>query len=1325
MVTRILICLLITVLNIAVTKGAVLPYQFQFRHYSIENGMSSNTVSDILQDSKGYIWMATDGGLNCFDGTTFMFFQKGNPYYPELQTNLIQTLCEVSQDELWFGTDYGVYIYNQKKDEITAFRPKTADGIDINAWIDHIVCDKNGCVWIASRGQGVFCYNLQSEQLTRYAFPQNDSVILRFLCDRKGNLWASSRKGLYKLNRDSNRFQAFPLQGVEDEYLYTMALLEDESGNIWAGTWEKGIWKINPKTGETARYLTPQDGKGAFHIHSMASYTPDMLFIGSDDGLTVFNLTTEESTPYAHYGEETVALSGKFIYPILKDREGGVWLGTFYNGVNYLPPYSGQFEGYSLSDENPLFQGKIISRFCEDKNGKIWVASDDGGLNCFSPATRKFEDFRGRKTFANDNIHGLYADGDELWIGTYTKHVRVLNLKTGVIKDYNGHGEESINVYTLFKDSKGRIWTGTLDSFCRYDRENDRFICIKNIGALVIDITEDAQGNLWIATQGQGLFCYLPETDQWRLYAGKEGLESPTVNHLCTDRKGNLWVATAEGLYLYQPNKDYFVRQLLSIPNECINAIIEEKGCLWLTTAKGLVKYVPGEGTKQVFTRSDGLQSEAFISASALKSKSGDIYVGSINGFNRFVPDKLKQNAQPPAVVLTGLEIFNHAIKPEKDGILPASLDRLDEIHLSYKDNVITLKYAALSYCTPQKNQYAYKLEGFDKDWNYVGSQNSTTYTNLPAGTYTFRVKASNNDNVWNEEGTSIRIVIHPPFYLSLPFKVTYFLLFFLALGLFIRYIMRRSDKKHAKAIDELNIRKEKEMHEAKIKFFTMIAHEIRTPVSLIIGPLEKVMQSTPNLPAEVRKDLDIIDRNSQRLLFLVNQLLDFRKVEQNEMKMRFVSQNIKDIMEAVCERFRPSMEQHGVTFTVTYPNDGFRADIDREAVTKVLSNLLTNANKYTHSRIDITFESQPKQQTFSICVTDDGKGMKPEELKLIFQPFYQAADNKPGTGIGLSIVKGIVEAHHGRIEMKSDSGKGSSFRVILPVKQANAETDESAQTNGCDLPEDILPEQSGGQSNRKLPVILIAEDNEDMARFLSDSLQPNYTVITVGDGAEAMERLKEQEVSLIVSDWMMPNMDGVEFCKAVRSDQLTNHIPFILLTAKTDNASKTEGMNCGADAYIEKPFSLQYLEACIKNLLDLRMQLRKKFSSMPTVPISSIARNQEDEKFLTRMNQLIEENLDSPNLSIDFLAEQLYISRSALFAKIKGLANLTPNEMIQLIRLKKAASLLLENKYHISEVSYMVGFNNPSYFSKCFQKQFGMTPGKFIESYKEKAENQ
>lgn len=1304
---------------------AILPTQFHFRHYNIENGISSNNISSILQDQKGFIWISTDNGLSRFDGNQFTFYQKSNPLYSNLHANSINTICETTDKELWLGTDNGVFIYNQVKDTFTPFVKQTSDKTSITSWITHIIQDKAGNIWIATHKQGIFLFNTQTDKLTQFEIPQNDNIVTRILNDEQNNIWLSGPYQLCKLNKVNNTFETYAIE-EKTESIYSMALWEDSSNHIWIGTWDKGLWKLDPRTKQVEKYLTGEKGKGILHIHSILEYSPELLLIGSDDGLTIFNPVTHESFLYDNYGDSEKSLSDKFIYPILKDREGGVWIGTYYNGISYLPPYCGQFNGYSESSDIPYFNSRIISRFCEDENGNIWIASDDSGLSCFNPSTMQFIDFNGREKLNKHNLHALCIVGKDLWIGTYGDGIQVLNAQTGKIKNYNTtNGLDENSIYSIFKDSQGQIWTGSMNGICQYDAQKQRFTLIKYLEALVIEIAEDAKGNFWIATQGKGLFRYSPQKNkEWEKYGLEKGFNSLTVNHLCINKDNEIWVATSEGLYLYNPLKDVFTYQPLRHPNECINAILEGEDCLWLTTAKGLVKYTPATQETQIFTKSDGLQSEAFIMASALKTRNGEFYIGSINGFNTFYPHQLKLNTQKPNVVLTSLEIFNQKIETQKDGILPEAIDHLKEIHLSYKDNVITLNYAALSYCTPQKNQYAYMLEGFDKGWNYVGSQHSTTYTNLPAGTYTFRVKASNNDNIWNEEGTSIRIIVHPPFYLSLPFKIGYVLLFLLALGLLLRYVIRRSEKKHAKAIDELNSKKEIEIHEAKINFFTMIAHEIRTPVSVIIGPLEKIMQST-HIPINERQELEIIDRNSQRLLFLVNQLLDFRKVEQKEIRMKFTSQSIKELMQAVCERFSPTLQQNGVSFSVTYPDEHFHADVDKEALTKVLSNLLTNANKYTQSRIEVRFQEHPERQTFSIEVKDNGKGMNEEELKKIFKPFYQASENKPGTGIGLSIVKGIVEAHHGQVNVTSQPGKGSSFIITLPRKQENLVTEEEENQATNPIPEDIIPEQNdtAATSQKVLPIMLIVDDNEDMLNFLSSHFQTSYTIATAVDGVDALNKLKEQEVALIISDWMMPNMNGIDLCKAVRNNQLTSHIPFILLTAKTDTEAKITSMNCGADAYIEKPFSLQYLEACIKNLLELRLQLRQKFSQMPTVSINSIAANQNDKVFLEKMNHLIEENLNNEELSVDFLAEKLCISRSGLFVKIKGLANTTPNEMIQIIRLKKAASLLLENQYRINEVSYMVGFNNPSYFSKCFQKQFGMKPGEYIASHAHKAE--
>lgn len=1321
---KILLSLILS-LSFYLCSYAILPMQFHFRHYNIENGISANNISALLQDQKGFIWIGTDYGLSRFDGNQFTFYQKTNPHYSNFHANSINTICETNSNELWLGTENGVFIYNQIKDIFTPFTKQTSDKIKIISLITHILQDKEGNIWIATNKQGLFLYNTQTDKLTQFEIPQNDNIVIRILNDEQNNIWLSGPYQLCKLNKVNNTFETYTIEG-ETEGVYSMALWEDSSHHIWMGTWDKGLWKLNPQTKQVKKYLIGENGKSILHIHSILEYSPELLFIGSDDGLTIFNPVTNESFLYDNYGENEKSLSDKFIYPMLKDKEGGVWIGTYYNGVNYLPPYCGQFNGYSESSDIPYFNSRIISRFCEGENGNIWIASDDSGLSCFNPSTMQFIDFNGREKLNKKNLHALCMAGKNLWIGTYGDGIQILNTQTGEIKSYNTtHGLDENSIYSIFKDSQGEIWTGSMDGICQFNIQSQHFTLIKQLGALVIEITEDSKGNLWIATLGGGLFRYSPQKNkEWKRYYQEKGLNSLNINHLCINRENQIWAATSEGLYLYNPLKDTFEYQSLKVPNKCINAILEGEDCLCLTTAKGLVKYTPATQETQIFTKSDGLQSEAFIMASALKTRNGEFYIGSINGFNTFYPHLLKLNTQKPNVVLTSLEIFNQKIETQKDGILPEAIDHLKEIHLSYKDNVITLNYAALSYCTPQKNQYAYILEGFDKGWNYVGSQHSTTYTNLPAGTYTFRVKASNNDNIWNEEGTSIRIIVHPPFYLSLPFKIGYVLLFLLALGLLLRYVIRRSEKKHAKAIDELNSKKEIEIHEAKINFFTMIAHEIRTPVSLIIGPLEKIMQST-HIPINERQELEIIDRNSQRLLYLVNQLLDFRKVEQKEIRMKFTSQSIKELMQAVCERFSPTLQQNGVSFSVTYPDEHFHADVDKEALTKVLSNLLTNANKYTQSRIEVRFQEHPDKQAFSIEVQDNGKGMNEEELKKIFKPFYQASENKPGTGIGLSIVKGIVEAHHGQVNVTSQPGKGSSFIITLPRKQENLVTEEEENQATNPIPEDIIPEQNdtAATSQKVLPIMLIVDDNEDMLNFLSSHFQTSYTIVTAVDGVDALNKLKEQEVALIISDWMMPNMNGIDLCKAVRNNQLTSHIPFILLTAKTDTEAKITSMNCGADAYIEKPFSLQYLEACIKNLLELRLQLRQKFSQMPTVSINSIAANQNDKVFLEKMNHLIEENLNNEELSVDFLAEKLCISRSGLFVKIKGLANTTPNEMIQIIRLKKAASLLLENQYRINEVSYMVGFNNPSYFSKCFQKQFGMKPGEYIASHAHKAE--
>ena len=1302
-----------------------------FRHFSVEDGLSSNSVRALMQDKYGFLWIGTDEGLNRYDGTTVKLYRLKDRGTNEAISSLYSTL-----NKIWIGTDEGIYIYDYETEDIMPFVLATSQNIHIETNTNHIVEDKDKNLWFTTVGQGIFKYNTITNHLEQYEFKNANGLMASVLVDSENQIWAITNwgnSGLFKLNKAENKFETFPLSyesGKHDSN--ALVMLEDSEHTLWLGTWECGLQKIDKYSGKATTYLHPTDGKGATHIHSIMEYAPHQLLIGSDDGLLLFNTITEEYQLFTEDETNPHSLSNRFVYPIIKDHEGGIWIGTYYGGVNYISPNTGQFESFVHSRFSNSVNGTVIGRFCEDSNGDVWIASDDGGLNCFSPQNRKFSHYlplEGKNSLSYHNVHALCMDDDNLWIGTYTGGVNVLNLQTGTFKTYSAYQDNPASLdgtssYAIFKDRKERIWVTSMSGVNLYNREKDNFTRIKDLDALTIDIDQDTKGNLWFSTQGKGLFKYHPEKQIWKNYIhdhkNPNSLANNQVNCVLIDTNGEMWVGTMNGLCKYNAEEDAFETLPLEIPSHNICSIIEDQRILWLTTTKGLVRYTPGEGCR-VFTKSDGLQSEQFLPNAALKASDGKIYIGSVNGFNAFYPHQIKTNVMLPPVIITELEIDNKEIQTGNK-LLPKSLNQLEELELSYKENAFSLLYASLSYCIPNKNKYAYKLEGFDKDWNYVGSQNKATYTNLPAGTYLFKVKATNNDGIWNEKGTSLKITIHPPFYWSTASKLLYFVLVCIAFGFVIRFIIKRTEKKHTAEINKLNANKEKEVHEAKIKFFTMIAHEIRTPVSLIIGPLEKIMKSPVSLPSTVRDDLNIIDRNSQRLLFLVNQLLDFRKVEQEGMKMKFASQNIHQLLKAVCERFEPFIAQHGARLTVKYPEADFTAIVDSEAVTKLVSNLLTNASKYTKDEVTLTCIVQPEQHTFIIRVTDNGIGISKEEQKKIFHPFYQAMDNKPGTGIGLSIVKSIVESHNGCIEVESEVNKGSSFIVTLPIEQAQVLPQDTGTSllNNPAIPEGILQEDLSGSPIKHKPTMLIVDDNEEMLNFLSSSLADKYSILTAEDGIEALNKLKENEVTLIVSDWMMPRMDGVEFCKAIRTNQATSHIPFILLTAKTDTNSKIEGMDCGADAYIEKPFSMQYLEACIKNLVDLRNLLRQKFSKMPLVPLNSIANNSMDDKFLTRMNEIIEKNFSNPELSVDFLAEKLCISRSGLFAKIKTLANITPNELIQVVRLKKAAILLAENKYRINEICYMVGFNNPSYFSKCFQKQFGMKPGEFVNGKRE-----
>lgn len=1287
-----------------------------FRHMTQSDGLSSNQVRSLIQDRFGFIWIGTEQGLDRYDGSVIRNFGMNEEAHGS-------TVLSLQEDGpvIWIGTDNGLSCFSYDSETISPFSVTTAEGVRISSDVCSMCMDMDENLWVATMKQGAFRYNPKTKVLRQFLMPLCGNQISDIYADSSNQIWALTNWGtpvLYKLNKATDEFDHFEVK-VESRGIPKggLALYEDSGRRLWMGTWDMGLYEIDRISGSVTSHLNPsKSDHGVLHIHDIIEHSPGKLLISSDDGMVLYDISTQAALPYVADDQDEFSISSRFVYPLMKDREGGIWAGTYYGGINYLSPFSGQFDCYPDGKSGNSMTGKVISRFCEDPYHRIWIASDDGGLNRYDRFTGEF-----RRYMQGSNIHALCVDGNSLWIGTYAEGVAVMDINTGKIRRYlpedgNDKSIDGTSSYAIFKDKEGFIWVATMSGIHMYDKATDSFHRIKRTESLINDIDQDKYGNIWFSSLGSGLIKYDPLRNEWKKYDRSDsakGLSSDYVNCGYCDSQGRMLFGTSSGLFIYDEGRDMFDMMDLGEPLNDVKGILEDHQVLWITTAHGLVRYDPAGGM-QVFTTIDGLRSNQFIPNSTLKASDGRIYIGTANGFNAFYPYQIKTNKIIPMVAITSPDMTRSKGSPC--------------VELTHKDNGVTLRFSALSYCAPGKNQYAYMLKGFDKDWNYVGNQNWATYTNLPAGTYSFLVKGTNNDGVWNEEPTGVRIVVHPHVLLSTPFMVFYGLLVMFIFISAIMFAVKRNEKIYATKMDELSSIKEREVFESKIEFFTMIAHEIRTPVSLIIGPLEKVMKKTDTLPESVSSDLDIINHNSQRLLYLVNQLLDFRKVEHDGMRMRFMSQPVAPLLRKICGMFEPTITYNGARLEVEYPSEDFCACVDSEAMIKLVSNLLTNAGKYTKDQVKLTCDVCPTDSSmFNISVYDNGCGISPEEQSKIFRPFYQTMQNKPGTGIGLSLVKSITELHGGFITVQSEPGKYTIFTATLPIYHDETVGAEQNSSDGIKKEqdevsiEDILTSDLVEIQPEYKPHILIVDDNEEMVRFLTSTFSESYTVLSACDGIEALELLKSNpDVALIVADWMMPNMDGVEMCRNVRADTDTSHIPFILLTAKTDDASKVAGMDCGADAYIEKPFSIQYLEACIRNLVGLRTMLRQRYTSSPLTPLTTVASTNIDSQFLQNMTDLIEANFADSNLSVDFLTEQMGISRSSLYNKIKSLTDKTPNELIQLMRLKKAAQLLTENRYRINEVCYMVGFNNPSYFSKCFLKQFGMKPGEFAAKYTE-----
>jgi len=1299
---------------------------FYFRHYGVEDGLPQNTVNCIMQDQQGFMWFGTKDGLSRYDGYSFRNYRYSAANKNSIGNNFIRCLHQEKGGIIWIGTDAGVFLYHPDTDFFSHFNIKTAQGIGIEKEVNDIKSDQEGNLWFAVDWQGVFQYKANRNELIFYKI--NAIVNAWCICiDRDNQVWIGTHGGgLSRYDRGNDRFETISDGKNFADGIYR--IFQDNYNDLLIGTSNGGIKKLS-LINLQIKPLFESGNEEKLFVRDIIRKSDNELFFGTESGLYMYNVQNGTIQNLINDPFDPYSLSDNAVYSIYKDREGGFWIGTYFGGVNYYPPQHTPFVRFYQHNKGNSVQGKRIREFQQDKYGGLWIGTEDNGLNYYNPQTNVFKNImpNGDRSIVYYNIHGLLADGDRLWMGTFMHGVDIIDIKSQkVIRHYQKtDNQNSIcdnSVFSIYKDNTGNIWLGTIYGLSLFEPQQEQFTKVDFMGdTFIYDIFQSHDGMIWFATFNRGLFRFNPRTKEWKNFvhdpSNPGSLMHNKIISIYEDSKNNLWFTSeGGGICKYLPDSETFTAFTTQdgLPNNVVYKILEDnKNRLWLTTNNGLACFNPDNGTVKTYTLVDGLLGNQFNYKSGYKSPDGRLYFGCLNGFIAFDPLSFTENEIIPPVVITGFHLLNRKNENrEVDSVLTTSIYNRKEIRLKYNQSSFTIDFAALSYVAPGKNNYAYMLEGFDKDWTQLKGEHSVTYSNIPPKNYVFRLKGSNNDGKWNDVETKLLIQIQPPFYKTLP---AYLLYFFVTMFFIVRFIItykKRMERRNRYRLQSFENKKNEEIYNAKIAFFTNIVHEIRTPLSLIKAPVEYILTHEMD-QAEMMENLKVIEKNTNRLHDLSNQLLDFRKIESKGFQLNFMRSDVLQLINDIYARFSPGIQQKKLSFDLKLPQKAFYADIDKEAFTKIISNLFTNAIKYAEKEIVLVLELTGNY--FCIRVISDGN-LIPEEMKeKIFEPFFQINDEnkaqvQSGTGLGLPLSRSLAELHGGKLYLDtSPEQQFNEFVLQLPLNQSSSVTIKEENIEGESGR--LLEENAESEHSRSKLTLLLVEDNRDMINFIYRRLKETYTVFKAANGKIALEYLQKENIDLVVTDIMMPEMDGLQLCKAIKSNVETSHIPVIMLTAKTDIQTRIESLDLGADAYVEKPFSMEHLLAQIANILINRNKIKQAFINSPAQNISTIALTKADEIFLDKAIQVIHKNLSNVNFNVDHLAEALNMSRSSLHRKIKGISELTPNDFIQLVRLKKANELLQEGSYRINEICFLVGFGSSSYFSKSFKRQFGISP--------------
>lgn len=1367
---RILIYCLLVLLSSSTFAANPLP-AYKFKRLTTLNGLPSNDIQKVYQGKDGYIWMASKNGLYQYDGHSFKVF-KSNLYHPDLlSNNNILCLEEDNEHRIWLGTQKGLNMLDCKTGQIKQINRKEF----INNSISTILATKDGQLLFGT-DQGLYQYIYETDSCILYGRNNTNGVlpetsIKSIIEDSYGHIWIGTwNRGLFRYDPEKNRYYSYPrMNDVNSAHV----LFEDCRKRIWVGTWGGGLQLLeNAYDVENVKWRTFLNQKNNPNsiLHNIIydiceDINSNNIWVGTTSGLSI--LTNEEQGVFTNYfpdkSEKTI--SDNEVNSLICDSQGMIWIGLLRGGINMVSTRKPFFKSYTLdSIKDEMNTNSVTSLFIDEEDNVIWLGIGNSGLAQFDRKTQKYkcaseiDGFSSLTRLPSILTFTKLSSNGQIWIGTYNTGIYVYDKKEkDKIKFYESSQTPWLTgdrVYSIYEDDELNKWIGTNYGMSMLAPDGhylrlDSLECEgrKLRSAVVIDIKSGPDKEVWAASNNSGVYRICRKGDKLSDYVltnysvsnGK--LNSVNVSCIHIDRKGRIWAGgEGGGLSLYDKQTDSFIPVHLkwNLPGDAIFNILEDKqGNLWMGTNTGLMKLNVGDDLSTVFyrlyTTTDGLLDNFFTRKGAFKSADGEFFLGSSQGMNSFFPEQLLENTSfMPPVVITDIKIHNRSWN-EMDEIRRYEISKLapeftKRIELNHKNNNFNIEFSILGYEAPMQHIYAYKLEGADEQWQYTNSSRRFAYyNNLKPGTYQFKLKGTNANGVWNDNVANMEVVILPPPWETWWAYVIYTMIVVMIVLFVYRMMSNRMKLRNELQFREIEKAKAEEVNHAKLQFFTNITHELLTPLTIISASVDELRMQMPQHATQYQ----VMTSNINRLIRLLQQILEFRKAETGNLKLKVSHADLAAFVSNSVESFRPLIKKKQMDFSVSCTPTPLLAWFDPDKVDKILYNLLSNAAKYNKigGKIAIELTEDKIENNAILTVSDDGEGISKEAQKDLFRRFYEGDYRKfktIGTGIGLSLTKDLVTLHGGEITVESEPGAGTCFKVKLPIYRGAYKEEEIDDSTTVSVAEEVQTpvELDDGEYETMMDVenkhkLLLIEDNEDLLQLMVKLLGVEYAVFTATNGQEGLNVIKEEDIDLVVSDIMMPVMDGIEFCKEVKNNFETCHIPVLLLTAKNSEADRTNAYESGADSFLNKPFSLTVLHARINNLLKARERMNRDFKKQLVFEAKKLNYTSIDEEFLQKAINCVHRHLDDPEYDQAQFVEDMGTSRSTMFRKMKSLTGLSYVSFIRNVRLKAACQIMEEKKnVRVSELAYAVGFNDPRYFSTCFKKEFGMQPREYFDRF-------